>query len=453
MRCTDSARLVLACSLIASPTIAAEPDDSLRAVVVQLRVPVDNAPEPECGVGILVSDKLILTAGHVIKDAKEIHVTSASLVNAGKEERRYNIANGEASLSVLGTDSSIDIGFVVLRSSWAEWEDKYGPTITALSPEMFRNLQGLAFYAFHHAGMCKGQNQGTAQGLHRRQAQVDNPRYKYRDEEVLRIRPPLDRSYSGSPLVLAPCGVEPWCIVAVQSMLTNDAYGQASFAFGFDDPRVRTFFEKEVGASLDNYQDPRVAPDGFQLAFGGVTDLHVGKGVTGSMVGMAGDATFALGLGDFKSTAMTFGLSYAYQWAIQTEVRSFVVAPDGLQRFESGSIPIRTVQRVEPTVGFELGRTKPIMFLGALGFSHSSYSFSDESAPSIDTPNAIGAVLRLGVGFRLVRHWRFDVMFSARMLGYSYAGSRYTLVPGVLASEPATATGGTAGLKASVAYW
>ncbi|HMI82881.1 MAG TPA: hypothetical protein VK550_02250 [Polyangiaceae bacterium] len=425
----------------------------MRAVVVQLRVPVDNAPEPECGVGILVSDKLILTAGHVIKDAKEIFVTSASLVNAGKEERRYNIANGEASLAVLGTDRSIDIGVVVLRSSWPEWEDTHSPTITALSPETFRNLQGFAFYAFHRSGMCKGQNQGEAQGLHRRAAQMDNPRYKYRDEEVLRIRPPLDRSYSGSPLALAPCGVEPWCIVGVQSMLTNDAQAQASFAFGFQDPRVRTFFEKEVGMSLDNYQDPRVAPDGFQLALGGVTDLHVGKGVTGSMVGLAGDAGWALGLGHFKSTAITFGLSYVYQWAIQTEVRSFVVAPDGLQRFASGSIPIRTAQRIEPTVGFELFRTNPIIFLGALGFSYSSYSFSDESAPSIDTPSAIGAVLRFGAGFRLARHWSFDLLVSARMMGYSYAGSRYTLVPGVLASEPATATGGTAGLKASLAYW
>jgi hypothetical protein len=426
---------------------SAQTRDELEQQVVQLRIVKGDAGESECGVGVLVTPRLILTAAHVIEGARQVAVSTR---RSGREVS-YDIPGLQASVHTADTGANHDVGVLELQTDWVGAAPEYRTPLTRVPADRVQRATRLRFYTFHNqdpAASCKGSQQGSAQGLHATEVNVVTAGYVERDgAESIRLTPSLDRAYSGSPLVMAPCGKRPWCVIGVLSKRSNDAGEQAALAAGLDSATVGDFLHGSMGLSVEDYVDARAAPVGALISAGPIFNEYVGHGVRGFAWGFEERFSWLTGFGRDNAWALAVGLALSQEFFAGGTFDSVIQSPDGGWTTLAGTEEVGTAFRAEPFAGVEFLRSEPVSLRVLVGPHWAIYPTGHGGAP---TSNGWSALL----GGRVRPTERFFIDFAAvgRFLSFSLDGKRYTLVPGQLEDVEHTVRGWSVGIQTAAGY-
>lgn len=367
-------------------------------------------------------------------------------------ERTYRV-HEDAEVGMRGGVSGWDIGYIRLGQAWPLWKDEDRPHITSLGDKGVSSPEAVSFFAAHVEGMCKGSNQDHSQGFHPRAVTIDSPSYAIGDVRRIRVTPDLDRAYSGSPLVRIPCGVLPFCIVGVDSEMTNDASAIATLATGFDDPQVRDYLHETLGLDIEDYVDPRIASVGLFGSLGPDVEATFGAALRSTGVGLAARLGYMAGTGRLQDCAIGPYAGLSYHYGIQGGLDSSIASPAGTGKVDAGQVDIDSWWRFELGVRAELLRTARVMWTLGLGWEWSSYSFRNGNQMLAANLTDDGPVARVGPRFAITHHLGLEVLLASRVGLYNYDRPRYTLVPGVLASDNTTGRTLTMGLETALVGW
>jgi hypothetical protein len=435
--------------LFAATPPAAAQSSILEQSVVQLRMPTSNDPDAgdfECGVGVFVTSRLILTAAHVISGARRVHVSTA----ASPEEVVYDIKGGQAAVHEI---SGYDVAVLELKSDWAgEVPEAYLP-LTRIDESSVGPDSAFEYASFHSkvtGNSCKGAHQGEAQGLSTTSAESESLSYLYKGTEHIRVRPALDQSYSGSPLLMRQCGKRPACVVGVQSESTNDGGSMASMVATLSLPGVSDRLYTGFGVAVEDYQDPRMAVAGFALFIGPSAHWYSGAFLHGASVGLQGGGSYVLPFGRLNDFGLIAQLALAHEWFSDNEVTGVLRSPDGSWQARGSSSEASSVFSMEASLGAELFRSSIVTTIATFGGAIATYELEDASDTLRDLTSS-ALLARLGTVFRPCSSCFVEVALVGRKLKYAYHGGRYTLVPNMLTISSEEKRGYSLGLQVSFA--
>jgi hypothetical protein len=445
---SSSIALLAAAWIVDSVRIAHAQSRDLNASVVQLRIGVARSGFG-CAAGILVSPRLIVTAGHVLPENVEwIGVSTRS----SPDEKMYSVIGEEASAQRLGDEKSFDVGVIELASDWSGALPNSFPTLVRASPD---ELNGkFSVYTFHNDSKpetaCKGVHQGKAQGFHATAIQVVNTNYKRQGgKDRIRVQPALDEAYSGSALLMEPCGKLPSCVVAIQSKTENDAGELSSMLTSLAAPAVSQFLQRDFDIELHDFVDARTVPGGWSLSLNALGHAYSGERLRGFSAGGEIAAGYFFVLDRLQTIGTYAGLALSEEWFTSGSIDAIIRSPDESWEGSKLSSDVARVLGFEARVGLEAWRDRMVPLRVLVGWYAGSYALA--SGPSFVEPVWSTAwTLHVGTRWRTSERLFFDFGFVGRKLELRHHGARYTVVPGEVDVTAEKSDGFSVGVEAAL---
>ncbi len=346
MRSISAALATLAILTAPVTTRADEQADAraaLQTAIAEIRVwTVDEGGKKlvGCGVGALIADRALLTAGHVLfpdqvkEEERGRLLYEVTLASGRRVEVPYKEPEVRALPGYLHGRDGVDLGVLLLPPpEGAGWGT---PVHTVQVPKDAAPSHGGLIYSFQSTravglAACKGDADERPQGFVETTADIDDRGYRYQTERPrLRVSANLSPGYSGSPWVLAPCGAMPYCITGVYvfQLPADVGGGLVEMVDEHDVPALL----QDAGAGVSPYQPAqRSAPASLSFVLSAIGESYqAGPVFSGRLFGGRGEVIIPL-LGLSRRWHSVFGLylSAAFLGNDNASVAEPVVGPVG----------------------------------------------------------------------------------------------------------------------------
>lgn len=212
-----------------------------RIVQIEVRSQAGD-PLPQCGVGFLVTPRVVVSAYHVLKSSGDTahftlitpdgHAITATLDTARLVEPRPDSAGD-------------DVAFLVL--------DQDFPGLSGLGPVAWPHRKqlpdGTGVIVSFHREPCRGEKDNVSVGVKRKNTRLSSPVKVTLDtlsSERLQLDAPESRGYSGSPIYSRKQGR----VIAIYTGADRAAGDRLGYATPLDLPAVRALFLEATGEDL-----------------------------------------------------------------------------------------------------------------------------------------------------------------------------------------------------------
>jgi len=411
------------------------------------------------GMGLLVGPRLIVTAGHILtcdepnapKLAKDSYQScTLSVVTDARHgnPKEFHESTEDAKCWVAGNALGLDLGLVELKETWPGWSDEYRVPFVRFKDEGFPNSPHLFYWAYQENS--KADDQTDRQGLHSLGVSLTSFRFMYRDQPRIWTRPGLRRGYSGSPLVLSPCGLEDWCVIGILSSLVGDA----SAGISFSEPSAMGFLTSNAQTPLDEY---RARFDGVRFAaLLPMVEYHVGRPLNGFALGAALRLGGETGITTTSDVAIGISASAGLLFFLDGRFQTWLYAPASGGDFAIPGVAARAQRAFffDAALSYVPNRRTRLPLVAEFGpIAYRISIDGDSGRGSPDHLASYGARSRLAIRKPISRDYTFEFGVSWIVLKHHFREYGYTFVPGQFESRNAAGSGTAFGIDILASRW